>query len=124
MITIRCTFPPSSLSPNARLHWAPKARATASSKLLWYKELLIYNKAYNKALEGKTEFKISFAPPDKCRRDVDNLIASCKALCDSLALVTHIDDSKFKIEWARELLVPVAGGAVFISFENEEITNV
>ena len=115
MITIRCTFPHSSLSPNARLHWAPKARATVTSKILWYKEL----SRYSQSLEGKSEFKISFAPPDKRRRDVDNLISSSKALCDSLALVTHIDDSKFKIEWGRELLAPVAGGAVLVSFENE-----
>ena len=112
MITIRCTYPPSKLNPNVqtRLHWAEVGKAKAKAKTMWNNELL----RYRIALKSKTEFKISFAPPNKIRRDVDNLIAASKALLDALSLVTGVDDSQFKIDWARELMPPVAGGAVFI----------
>lgn len=114
MITIRCTYPHKDLSPNTMLHWRPRHKAKAAFKNTWHYELL----RYEQALAGVTEFKISFAPPNKRRRDVDNAIASCKSLIDALSGVVGVDDSQFKITYPRAFSEPVAGGAVFIEFQS------
>jgi crossover junction endodeoxyribonuclease RusA len=98
------------LNPNKRLHWALKAKVTSKARTTWGWELT----RFKASLKGKTEFAITFAPPDKKRRDVDNAIASSKPLLDALADITGIDDSKFKIAWGREFMRPMQGGAVFV----------
>jgi crossover junction endodeoxyribonuclease RusA len=69
---------------------------------------------YKSALQNKTHFKISFAPPDKRRRDLQNCSGAFKAGIDALSDVVCIDDSKFRIVWNPDWLAPVEGGAVFI----------
>ena len=43
---------------------------------------------------------ITFLPPDRRRRDLDNCLASFKAGIDGLADVLGVDDSKWKLEIA------------------------
>ena len=110
MTTIRLDFPPSQLNPNKRLHWSKVASYKRTYKALWNHQMRLDMDA----LKGKTEFNITFAPPDKRRRDVDNTIAACKSLVDALSLRTGVDDSQFKIMWPRAFLKPLNGGAVFV----------
>ena len=60
------------------------------------------------------EFKFTFHPPDKRKRDVDNVIASLKALIDGLADAWGIDDSEFLITYPRKFAEPVKGGKIII----------
>jgi hypothetical protein len=73
---------------------------------------------YKAALQNQTRFKISFAPPDKRRRDLHNCQAAFKAGIDALSDVVGIDDSKFRIVWNPDWLAPVEGGAVFIEIQS------
>lgn len=110
---IDLAWPRSSLSPNARVHWATKAsvakvyrtgtfwqvRAVVPKKLEWEKVCVSY----------------TFHPPDKRRRDLDNLIASCKALSDGISDAIGIDDSKFVPTY--QMGEPIKGGAVIVTIE-------
>jgi crossover junction endodeoxyribonuclease RusA len=101
-------YPSAALSPNARGHWAKKARAFKA-----YKNACILAMTEKRAsLRGKSRFVVTFQMPDNRARDIDNAIASFKAGCDALAFVTRVDDSKFSIEWRRGDVTP--GGAVVV----------
>lgn len=105
---IMLPYPPASLSPNARGHWAKKARAFKA-----YKNACILAMTEKRAsLRGKSRFVVTFQMPDNRARDIDNAIASFKAGGDALAFVTRVDDSKFSIEWRRGEVTP--GGAVVV----------
>lgn len=107
---IELPYPPPGLNPNARLHWAKKYKIDLQYRSDWWAEFI----CIGQELAGKTQFRITFAPPDKKRRDIDNVIASLKSGIDQLSRHTGVDDSKFKIDWAREFLPPVKGGAVYL----------
>ena len=84
--SVVCTvphLPPRELSPNARLHWARlrAARAKAKDELT---ALLIEQGCRQDPLWEKARLRLTFISADKRRRDLDNLIASCKAWIDAL----------------------------------------
>lgn len=63
-------------------------------------------------MEPTEKFKVTFHPPDKRKRDRDNIIASFKAGQDGLADAWGIDDNEFEITYA--LGEPRKGGAVIV----------
>lgn len=108
MITL--PWPPKQLSPNARTHWANKARITKKYRADCY----LLTKAGSLTMPAeRAVLWLTFCPPDRRRRDDDNLIAAFKAGRDGLAEALGIDDS------ALSLLVqigePTKGGAVRVA---------
>jgi crossover junction endodeoxyribonuclease RusA len=65
----------------------------------------------------KTLLRVSldFRPPDRRRRDLDNLLASMKAGLDGLADALGVDDSRWRL--AIEMGEPAAGGCVCVTVE-------
>lgn len=106
---IHLPFPPAKLSPNARTHWAVKARAFKQYKLQCGMLLSVHRSA----LKGRDSFALRFCPPDARRRDIDNMLAAFKAGIDALSDVTGVDDSKFSLALGKG--EPVKGGAVVIA---------
>lgn len=98
-------FPPSILNPNRKAHWAVKAKAFKRYKSDCYFLATQHKPAY--------KFKITFHPPDKRRRDRDNIIGAFKAGQDGLALAWGIDDSLFEITY-KPLGEPVKHGKIII----------
>ena len=105
---ISLPFPPPKLSPNARCHWATKARAFKAYKMQCYMLL----SQYRPELWGRDSFALRFCPPDRHRRDIDNMLAASKGAIDALSEVCGVDDSKFSFTIAKG--EPVKGGAVVI----------
>lgn len=60
----------------------------------------------------RVHMTIHFHPPDKRRRDMDNLIAATKALRDGLMDALMVDDSRFVVTY--EMGEMFAGGAVVV----------
>ena len=92
-------WPTSDLSPNARGHWAIKARAKKAYRTLC---------AWQAKAQGMTSLnaerlhlKITFVPPNRRARDLDNLLASLKSGLDGLCDVLGVDDSKWSIEISK-----------------------
>lgn len=100
-------FPQKVLSPNARHHWA---------------KLASFKKAYRKVCGWKAkadglgqidadalDVKVTFFPPDKRRRDLDNMLASLKSGLDGVSDVCGIDDSKWTITLCKAASVAPDG---------------
>ncbi|NWN92271.1 hypothetical protein HLV39_12295 [Marinobacter adhaerens] len=102
---ISLPWPPNSLNPNTRGHWAKKAQAA---------EMYRYTcriKAKNAIREGRWDLQalrdqvdaggqihvfLDFYPPNRRRRDDDNVVAAFKSGRDGLADALGIDDCHFR----------------------------
>jgi len=97
-------WPDKRLSPNARTHWAQKAKAAKLARATAHWEAL---KAIGIAREQDPDkvaalkaaehlhLHLDFYPRDRRRRDDDNLLAMFKPYRDGLADALRIDDSRF-----------------------------
>jgi crossover junction endodeoxyribonuclease RusA len=98
---ITLPWPDKGLSPNSRLHWAPKAKLKAAARLaaacLTYGAMYewLKTKAHYEGTE-KLPVTITFYPPDKRLRDDDNMVGSFKAYRDGIADALGVDDRRFK----------------------------
>lgn len=85
-------WPPRALSPNARGHWSKRSRAAKSYRMQCF---ILAKKAGLTAPAGRILLSLEFLPPNRQRRDDDNLLAAFKAGRDGLADALGIDDSVF-----------------------------
>jgi crossover junction endodeoxyribonuclease RusA len=91
-------FPPKALSPNARLHW----RAVARTKKIYRHECFIEAKrqgVLKMASSEKVKVSLVFYPPDKRKRDWDNMLAACKSGLDGLADAMGVDDRNWELSF-------------------------
>lgn len=85
-------WPPKVLSPNARAHWRAKSKAAKDYR---YRCFLEAKLAKLRAPAGRVLLMLEFMPPNRQRRDDDNLVAAFKSGRDGLADALGIDDSRF-----------------------------
>lgn len=108
MTIIALPWPHPSLSPNSR-----KDRRAATPHRKAYREAGFYAaKEAGAEIHENAELAIKFFPPDRKRRDLDNMLASIKAGLDGIALAACVDDSGWML--SIEKSEPVKGGAVLI----------
>ena len=108
---VELPWPARELSPNARVHWTKKYRATKAAR----------HTASGVAVEAKVwrvkgdeiRLTVTLHPPDKRARDRDNMLASLKPVFDGISDALGIDDRHFRI---GEPIVaePVKGGKVIV----------
>lgn len=88
-VSIRLTLPlpDKALSPNARVHWAKKARAAkAARRAAWLMATKVLREARQKPpMWERATASVVILWPTAHRRDVDNAAASLKAYWDGLA---------------------------------------
>lgn len=109
---ITLPWPPKQLSPNARVHWAQKARAAKKYK----KDCFILTKQAEVELPktDKLHLFVDFYQPDNRKRDQDNIEASMKAGYDGIADALGVNDSRFVIHpFVRDEIIK--GGMVIIT---------
>ena len=103
-------WPPKELSPNARKHW----RACASIRKKYKEECWILAKSQRPNLVTD-HLEVTFHPPDGRKRDLDNMLASCKSLLDAVSLAVGRDDSHWALTIRKgEPLRPL--GCVVVKF--------
>lgn len=108
---IELPWPHRDLSPNARVHFRAKAAATKA-----YREQAYWLTKASDLIapdEGNIALRIDFHPPDKRRRDLDNMLASIKGGIDGIADGLGVNDQRFGFWLSRE--APVKGGRVVVS---------
>lgn len=110
-MTIILPWPPASLSPNSRLHWAQLARAKKA-----YREAC----GWQAKAQGVTRIEADrlavhfvFYPPTRRRIDLDNCVARMKAGIDALADVVGVDDSRWVMSFE---IADTVGGMVKVFF--------
>lgn len=108
---IELPFPPSTLNPNRKAHWAVKHREAKTYQTMCTLLLL----RHRKQLEGRKSFSLTFRPPSARRADLDNMLAAFKHGLDGLSKVCGVDDSQFELAIRKGR--PIKGGAVVIAYE-------
>jgi Holliday junction resolvase RusA-like endonuclease len=91
---ITLPWPSAILSPNARPHWAAKAKAVKKARIDG-KICARLAGAELPATDGKIHLWIDFHPPSKRRIDDDNCLARFKSARDGIADYYGIDDARF-----------------------------
>ena len=97
---ITLDWPSNKLSPNARGHWAVKAKETklAKNSAFWITEATM-REAGMSGVAGPVDVLMVFHPRTHHAFDLDNLQARMKASLDGIALALGMDDA----ELARKL---------------------
>lgn len=97
MLTFTLPWPPRALSPNARhAHWSQLARAKKRYRDACALQARV--QGGHKLDAQDLAVTLRFVPPDRRRRDLDNLIGSMKAGLDGLADVLGVDDSRWTLQ--------------------------
>ncbi|WP_447733481.1 endodeoxyribonuclease RusA [Pseudomonas shirazensis] len=113
MSDLTLPWPPAACSPNARVHWTKKSRAAKAYRAACH---LLAKQAGIQAPQGAALLVLEFVPPDRRRRDDDNLLAMFKAGRDGLADALGIDDNVF----ATQVMVSketIKDGAVLVRIQ-------
>ncbi len=94
ILRVELPLPAHQLSPNARVHYQVRARATSEAKDMVVCAVL-EQRERGKPL-AQAIVTVSFVLPDQRRRDHQNLIAGSKAYVDGLVLAGIIEDDDTK----------------------------
>lgn len=116
MTELTLPWPPAACSPNVRVHWTRKSKAAKSYRAACH---LLAKQAGIQAPEGDALLMLEFVPPDRRRRDDDNLLAMFKAGRDGLADALGIDDNVFSTQ-IRVSKETTKGGAVRVRIQAQE----
>lgn len=101
--TITLPWPDSRLRPNARPHWANKAKITKSARTAaFYLARAIGASAPD---DGPIALIITFHQPDRRHRDMDGCISQIKPYLDGLADAMKVNDRRFVLTlgWGETL---------------------
>jgi len=91
-------WPAKELSPNARLHWAQVAKYKKAYRMACFALALQAGwRRIDVGTTGDIHLWVDFYPPDKRHRDMDNMLASCKALFDGVADALEVNDKRFRL---------------------------
>lgn len=104
-------WPPKGLSPNARIHWAKKAKITKAYRNI--SRVLAMQAGLAAPETGRILLVLEFVPPDRRHRDDDGCLASFKAGRDGIADALGIDDKRFVTQFSLSADV-VKGGMVIV----------
>lgn len=108
--SVTLPWPPKSLSPNARLHWAQRSKSAKAYRAACY-ALCLEAGLRSIPWEGDIHVWIDFYPPDRRHRDDDNMISAFKSGRDGLADALKVNDKRFRI---HPYVRPQIGGMVKI----------
>lgn len=101
MLTIALPWPPKELSPNARKHWRGLAKAKKAYRDACRVETLLQCRPGYLRLPERIHLTMDFVPPDRRKRDRDNLVAAMKSGLDGVADALGINDERFAVLTVR-----------------------
>lgn len=114
MLQFEVEWPPKQLSPNARGHWSVKSRYARRYRSACHAYAHNARVAAGVKLQTGQQLSLSlvFCPPDRRKRDDDNLVAAFKSGRDGIADALGIDDSRFVTTFC--IGDPAPGGSVLV----------
>lgn len=117
MIVIDVPWPLKELSPNWKGHWGKKSKSVKQYRMMCcaYAKNAVTAARYKVRADGDLQLHLDFYPPNKQKRDDDNLVASFKSGRDGIADALGIDDHRFKTSF--DVCEPVKGGAVRVTIQ-------
>lgn len=121
MIILEFDWPVSELSPNSRNRWGKIAAAKAARAMGRY-AVMQWRENYRGPaipLTGELEVQYHFYPPDKRRRDLDNMHGMMKSYQDGVFETLGLDDAKIEMVEIRRCAVTHPGKVVMYLFRFE-----
>lgn len=103
-------WPDSRLSPNQRIDRRALIQVKQEAKVAAY---FITRESKTVVIDTDLQLRLTFYPPDRRKRDLDNLYATFKAYQDGMFEALGVDDSRIE----RVILErgnPIPGGQVFV----------
>lgn len=88
-------WPPTGLSPNARLHWAQLAKLKKQYRQACWAQAI--EQGAKKLRAEKLHLTITFIPPSRREFDLDNALARIKAGLDGLSDALGVDDKRWSL---------------------------
>jgi crossover junction endodeoxyribonuclease RusA len=93
IIKLTLPFPPPELNPNKRLHWTQKTKIKNAEKEMGYALALPHRGCFG---SSNIHVYMWFHAETKRSFDLDNALASSKAVLDGLALGLGVNDRQFR----------------------------
>lgn len=113
-IWICLPWPARELSPNAsKRHWRSKQNAKLEAYRVAHQTARYVMRNCGPLRLGRIYARLTLNPPDKRRRDLDNVLAALKPSLDGICAALGIDDSRIvrlTLEWG----LPVNEGEVMV----------
>ena len=105
---ITLPWPPSELTPNAKR----QHRFTTKTRNGYKLAASVVAEKFDFRPSEHARLELTFCPPDRRRRDLDNWFAACKHALDAIAAYAGVDDRwwSFTLQWGE----PRPGGAVVV----------
>lgn len=88
-------WPARQLHPNARTHWAVKAKAAKAARATAHTLAAAAGWKRLHLPDGRLHLWIDAYAPDRRRRDIDGVLSSLKSAIDGIADALGIDDHRF-----------------------------
>lgn len=112
MLNLTLPWPPTNLSPNARVHYQALARAKKAYKTAcWY---TAHSQGLRKIDADRLHLSIEFVPPNRRGFDLDGLLSRMKSGLDAIADITGVDDRHWSLTISKADRI---GGMVKIKVE-------
>ena len=96
MIAVTLPWPDKHLSPNARVHHRVKAEYIKMAREVAFYTTRETNYISLYTPEDELLLTVTAYPPDCRRRDLDNVLAMCKAYQDGICQALNIDDQQIR----------------------------
>ena len=103
-------WPPTALTPHAKGNWRSKAQATRQYR----KTAFWLAKEARVVADPAAVLRITYCPPDRQRRDCQNMHGRLKAAIDGIADAMGCDDIGFRVQFPDRFSEPCKGGAVVV----------
>lgn len=110
MVRISLPWPDKSLASNARVHWRAKANSARKARL----DAFWLSKEEKVERDPMAILRITCHPPDKRRRDVQNMPSMLKNYIDGIADAMGCDDHKFRVRFPDVFAEVRPGGMVTV----------
>ncbi|NLD14482.1 MAG: endodeoxyribonuclease RusA [Gammaproteobacteria bacterium] len=118
MLEFTVPWPPKELSPNARKHWGARSKKAKQYRAQCFAYAHNALQAMAVDVAGKLVLALVFRPPNRRKRDDDNLVAAFKSGRDGIADALGIDDSRFVTQF--EIGEPAADGIVEVTIYKKD----
>lgn len=105
---IRLPWPPKGLTPHAKGHWRPRAAATRKYR---HSAFVLAKQQRVERMPG-AHLEFTYYPPDRRRRDCQNIPAMLKPAIDGIADAMRCDDHGFRVHYPDAFSEPTPGGAI------------
>lgn len=115
-IAIELPWPSRDLHPNARVHWAKRAKAAKKLRADAANCTLAAGvRRTDPDLPEAIKATITFYPPNRHKHDLDGCLSALKSGIDGIADIIGVDDSNWSIFLRKA--EPIKGGLVRVELE-------